>query len=676
MRLLLIPILFFSLLSAAAAQTRAVTEHASSELAVSADGVAPGGKIRIALAQDLEDGWHVYWKNPGESGLPLVFDWTLPEGWSAGAISYPAPHRAMIGPIVDFAHEGAPVFTTELTAPPDAEIGSAATIRLEATWLICADICVPETGVFSLDIPVVATPAANEYAAEIFARADADAPKPLPGKASFGVAGDKVTLRVDGFGEKPKSAYFFPSTEGLSEPSAAQKLSAQKDAFTLQFKGGPALADLGDELDGVIETDGGAYQLTAALDEKAASSSTPSQTAGGGSYLGLLIAAFVGGAILNLMPCVFPILFVKAASMSAAAREHKTLKAHGVLYTLGVVATFALLGGLLIALRAGGEELGWGFHLQSPPVVLLSAYVLFLVALNLAGAFSVGEGFQNVGGGLVAGQSGGTVAFMTGVLAVFVAAPCVGPFLTAPVGAAATLPPVEGFLIFILMGLGLAAPYLALSFIPGLARALPKPGRWMEAFRQALAFPVFAGAAFFLWVLAAQTGPAGLALALGGLIILAAAARLWEWGRSASLVRLLALLALAAALFPAFIVKPAGAEQTVAQSKNEIAFDPADIARRRADGEPVFIDFTAAWCVTCQFNKATVFSSQKVRTAFKDNNVAFVTADWTNRDKTIEEALASFGANGVPLYVYYPPGGEAVVLGQPLTANAIVALFN
>ncbi|MEZ5914323.1 MAG: thioredoxin family protein [Parvularculaceae bacterium] len=388
-----------------------------------------------------------------------------------------------------------------------------------------------------------------------------------------------------------------------------------------------------------------------------------------GSLAALLLAAFFGGAILNL-PCVFPILFVKAASMAkAASGDAPMMRRHGALYAAGVVASFAALGGLLLALRAGGEEIGWGFHLQSPGVVAVSAYVLFAVGLNLAGAFHVGSSVQNLGSGRVAGRGGDFSAFMTGVLAVIVAAPCVGPLLTAPVGAAAVLPAFQGFSIFIAMALGLAAPYVLISFAPGAARALPKPGPWMDRFRQALAFPVFAAAGFFIWVLAAQTGSRGLALAIAGLITVAFAARLWEWGRSGRLLKIAALVVLALALVPVAMLRPVAAS---APKAGAIAFDPADIALRRAAGEPVFVDFTAAWCVTCQVNKLTVLSAAPVRKAFADAGVAFVTADWTNRDPVIERALAEFGANGVPLYVFYPPGGEAIVLDQPLSERRIL----
>ena len=676
----IVAVLALAAAAPAAAQSLVVTDHARSALYAETAGVAPGGAVRLALHQALQPGWHVYWKNPGDSGLPLETIWSLPEGAAASEVSYPAPHRISVGPLVNYGHEGEPVFLVTLTAPAAAPIGSTLDIGLEATWLICADICVPETGAFALSLPVVDRPAPDDGAAAIFAAADAAQPQPAP--ARFNIAGGVLVIEADGL--EADDAYFFPEADDLVAPAAAQRMERRGDVLRVVV---PALKDAAAApLNGVLQVSANgaetSYRIAANTDPSidvapappAASAAMPPPQAG--SLPGLLLAAFIGGAILNLMPCVFPILFVKAASIAAAGADARLMRRHGLLYGAGVVATFALLGGALLALRAAGEGLGWGFHLQSPIVVALSAYVLFVVGLNLAGAFSIGEGVQNLGGGLVASAKGDLAAFLTGVLAVFVAAPCVGPFLTAPVGAAALLPPAAGMAIFIAMALGLAAPYVALSSSPALARRLPRPGPWMDRFRQALAFPVFAASAYFLWVLSAQTGRGGLALALGGLVLIAFATRAWEWGRDARWGRPAAAMTLLAAVASVALLRPAPA--VAAQSgyavSETVPFDAADIARRRAAGEAIFVDFTAAWCVTCQVNKLTVLSSKKVAAAFEAADVTFAVADWTNRDASIEEALATFGANGVPLYVFYPKGGDAVVLPQPLTEGAILSL--
>jgi thiol:disulfide interchange protein DsbD len=673
----------FATFGSAVAQSVVVTDHARSTLYAETTGVAPGGAVRLALHQALEQGWHVYWKNPGDSGLPLETVWTLPDGAGVSAVDYPAPHRIEVGPLVNYGHEGEPVFTATLTAPAGVAAGTTLDLRLEATWLICADICVPETGVFDLSLPVLADPPVNPDAAPIFAAAEAEAP--ASATAAYRAADNQFVIEAAIDGAEASGAYFFPEADNLVAPSAPQRFERAGDKVRLSM---PALKSADGAVKGVIGIDtrdgARAYAVEAVADAAIALSSAPAAAGPApaaaappaASLPGLLFAALIGGAILNLMPCVFPILFVKAASFAAAGTDQKMMRRHGALYAAGVIATFAALGAALLALRAAGEGLGWGFHLQSPIVVALSAYVLFAVGLNLAGAFTVGQGFQNAGAGLLSSAQGDAAAFLTGVLAVFVAAPCVGPFLTAPIGAAAFLPPAAGMAIFIAMALGLAAPYVALSFSPALARRLPKPGPWMERFRQILAFPVFAASAYFIWVLSAQTGRAGLALALAGLVLLALAARLWEWGRQSGWARPAALLSLVVAALPVTLLKPAPAiarEAGYAVGET-IAFDAADIDRRRAAGEAIFIDFTAAWCVTCQFNKLTVLSSKKVAAAFAAADVTLAVADWTNRDETIADALASFGANGVPLYVYYPKGGEAVVLPQPLTEAAILSL--
>jgi thiol:disulfide interchange protein DsbD len=663
----------------AAAQSVAVTDHARSALHAETIGVAPGGAVRLALHQILEPGWHVYWKNPGDSGLPLETIWTLPDGVAASEVDYPAPERIEIGPLVNFGHHGEPVFVMTLTAPASAAIGSAIDVGLEATWLICAEICVPETGSFSLSIPVVAVPAPDASAAATFLAAAAQ--RPTAADARFKIANGVLAIEASGI--EGDGAYFFPEADDLVAPTAPQRFVRRGEAIRLSA---PALKDEKPApLNGVLLVTAGGeearYAIAAAADPAIeiaplAEGSRAAAPPPAGSLPGLLLAAFIGGAILNLMPCVFPILFVKAAAIAAAGAEPRQMRRHGLLYGAGAIVTFAALGATLLALRAAGAGLGWGFHLQSPAVVALSAYVLFVVGLNLVGAFSIGAGLQNVGSGLVSSATDDLAAFLTGVLAVFVAAPCVGPFLTAPVGAAALLAPAGGMAIFVAMALGLAAPYVALSYSPALARRLPRPGPWMERFRQALAFPVFAASAYFLWVLSAQTGRGGLALALGGLVLIAFATRAWEWGRNARWGRPAAALTLLAAAISLALLRPAPAvaAQSGYAGTETIAFDAADIERRRAAGEAIFIDFTAAWCVTCQVNKLAVLSSKKIAAAFDAADVTFAVADWTNRDASIEQALAGFGANGVPLYVFYPSGGEAVVLAQPLTQSAILAL--
>ncbi len=670
----------------ALAAERAVTPHAITTLLPEKDAFEPGETLWFALAQQLEPGWHVYWRNPGDSGLPLDLDWALPEGYSAGEIVYPLPEQIEIPPLANFGHRGEPVFLIPIAAPSSAEIGKVVQVGLKATWLICEEICVPEEAALSLRIPVSAAADPSGGATRIFAEARRDAATEDAGPSTYSSVDGAVIVDMpapkSGFG----SAYFFPEKEGLIEPAAEQKAVVADGRLHLSMKPGFAFDSAKREpLAGVVVFESDGARTGAAINASPTENgsvaplakSAPSSPPQRGLPI-LLLSAFFGGLLLNAMPCVFPVLFIKAASLAKSREAAPAIaRRDGLLYALGVVVSFAALGGLLLSLRAGGAAIGWGFHLQSPPVVLLSAYVLFLAGLNLAGVFHVGESVQGAGAGL-ASRGGAAGAFFTGVLAVVVAAPCIGPLLTAPIGAAVLLPPASGMLIFLALALGLALPFAAISFSPGLARLLPRPGPWMDVFRQALAFPVFAGAAFFLWVLAQQTGSGGLARALGGALLLALAAWLFERSKSggrAWIVRAAAAAATIAAVAPIAdlkLVESANAAQKTYGRLAAAPYNSESLLDFREGGRPVFVDFTAAWCVTCQVNKLTILSSSRVAEAFSESNAVLMTADWTRRDPIVTEALESFGASGVPLYVYYPVSGSPKVLALPLTERSVI----
>jgi thiol:disulfide interchange protein DsbD len=668
--------------TAAAEIAPVVTGHASTRLLPEVSAAQPGATLWLALDQTLDPGWHVYWKNPGDSGLPLDLGWRLPAGFSAGEPLYPLPEQIKIGPLANFGHSNAATFLIPISVP---ESISARTVEigLKATWLICEEICVPEEGAFSLTIPVAAAAEPHPQGAPIVEAARKTLPAPLD--ATFVAGSGGVTLEA-GLNEDFARAFFFPEADGLIEPSADQDVVQAGGKIRIETKAGFAYnPDALENVKGVLvfETQAGerfGRAIDAGPRRDAGASRAPRPPGGAieGGFAGFLIAAFFGGMLLNIMPCVFPVLFIKAASLAKGAGASAAIaRRDGLLYAAGVLATFAALGGLLLALRAGGEALGWGFHLQSPAVVLFSVYVLFLVGLNLAGVFSVGASLQNVGSAAAA-KGGPLSAFATGALAVFVAAPCIGPLLSAPMGAAATLPAASGMAIYLALAAGFALPFTALSTFPRLAGFLPKPGPWMSTFKLVLAFPVFAGAAFFLWVLTEQTGTAGLARALAGGLLLAFAAVMFERSKSGpalSLSRAASIAALALALFGSSgltVVNVATAKDRSYGGLTAVAFDPETIAELRAAGRGVFVDFTAAWCVTCQVNKLTVLSKRSLAAAFAQEDVVLMSADWTRRDPVITEALAQFGANGVPLYVYYPPAGEPSVLAQPLTEQTII----
>ena len=678
------------LAATARAQTVVETEYATTELLAETDGVVPGETLWFAFRQEVREGWHVFWENPGDAGLPLELRWTLPEGFAAGDILHPIPKYIPVGPLASFAHEGEPVFLTSVTAPADLQPGQHATFSVDASWQVCEEICVPEDGRFSLTLPIATPAEVARPHQSVFEAARAALPAAFDGDAAFAARGGAYVLDMqapEGF--SAEGAFFFPAPEGLIKPAGEQEATVADGRLTVSMTPGYAPEYDADALKGVLAfagADGARRGLAvrAAVDGPLASPqdapAVPLASAEANIPL-LFVLAFFGGLILNIMPCVFPIIFVKAASlMQTAGEDMARVRRHGVLYTAGVVATFLLMGAVLLILRAGGEQLGWGFHLQSPLVTALSAYVLFMVGLNLAGLFSVGEGLAGVGDGL-ASRGGGIGAFFTGALAVVVAAPCIGPLLTAPIGAVVLQPPAIGLSILVAMALGLAAPYLALTLAPGLGRALPRPGAWMTVMKQALAFPVFAAAAYFLWVFAQQTTATGLALILAGGVLLAFAAWLFEIskgeGGRAFAVRALSALAVLVALAPLTRLEPAAASTASAddlQRHGAFEAEPYSaeaLAAYRAAGAPVFVDFTAAWCVTCQFNKATVFSSRDLARDFEREGVVFMVADWTLRDAAITEALQGFGASGVPLYAYYAPDGGVEVLPLPLTREGV-----
>ncbi len=670
------------------AQSFVENDYTTTEVIAEADSFAPGETLWFAIRQELRPGWHVFWTNPGDAGLPLDLNWSLPDGYAAGPILHPIPEYIPVGPLASYAHEGVPVFLTSVTAPQSALPGDVINIAIDALWQACEDICVPEEGRFSFSLPVAALSNQNTAYADIFAAARAALPEPYEADASFAAVGGAYVLDIavpEGF--ESENAFFFAGAEGLVEASGTQKMAVSDGRLRISLIPGWLDSYDASVLEGVLDYQvrGGARRglsLAVTLDVPIIKPMPIAHRTARGLPL-LLLFAFLGGAILNIMPCVFPVVFIKAASFMQSAREHPGIvRRDGLLYTAGVLVTFMLMGGALLALRAGGEQFGWGFHLQSPAVVALSAYILLLVGLNLSGVFTVGENITGAGESLAA-KSGGFGAFFTGALAVVVAAPCIGPLLSAPMGAALLLPPLAGMAIFAMLGLGLATPYLLLSFAPGLARMLPKPGAWMAVFKQALAFPVFGAAAYFLWVLSQQASGAGLGAVLAGAVLIAFAA--WAFERSkgegtrALVLRVISALAAVAALAPLTRLETISSVSTEAGrygALESVAYSEDALDAYRQQGVPVFIDFTAAWCVTCQFNKMTIFSDSAVAAEFERRGAVFMVADWTVRDPQITAALERFGASGVPLYVYYSASGVPTVLPLPLTKNSVLTALS
>ncbi|WP_374469164.1 protein-disulfide reductase DsbD family protein [Phenylobacterium sp.] len=695
--------LLMALATAGAAFAEPVnTGHLETELVAESRGIAPGQTIRAALRQDIQEHWHTYWRNPGSSGEASKIEWDpLPSGWATGGFEWPTPKRLPVGPLVNYGYEGEVLLPFTVTAPADARVGETVTLSGTAYFLVCEEICIPEKGEVRLALPITAGPAAEDGKwGPAIRKALAATPKPAPLNAAFERRGDRLALAVAGAplkGADFADAYFFPFAPGVVDHAAPQAIERGPEGLTLTLAPGDdfQVAPGPKALAGVLAlANGAAFEVSAPagpLPAGAAGLGPPPARAPAspGVGLGLPMAALfalLGGLILNLMPCVFPILAMKAASLAGHAHEASGARRQGLAFGAGVLASFVALAAVLIALQAAGAAVGWGFQLQSPPVVAGLALLMLAVALNLSGVFEVGLSLQGAGSGL-ASRGGVTGAFLTGVLAVVVAAPCTAPFMAPALGWALTQTPAAALAVFVALGIGFALPFVAVAFAPGLLARLPRPGPWMDVFKKALAFPMYGAAAWLVWVLTQQAGADGLARVLAAAVVLAAA--LWlagaaqrrrlAGGRSLPIAAgagALGLAAAAGAVWPSYTLAPApGAAETMgamAAAPYE-PYSPERLAELQAEGRPVFVNFTAAWCVSCQVNERVAIARQGVADAMTANNVAYLKADWTRKDEAIATELARHGRAGVPLYlVYGAKGGEPRILPNILTEGTVV----
>jgi thiol:disulfide interchange protein DsbD len=632
--------------------------------------IAPGQAFQLGLRIRLAPRWHSYWRHAGDAGAPTEISLTLPEGSTVGPIAWPIPQAIPFGPLMSFGYYGEVVLPMRITPPPGLRVGEVFSITAAATWLVCDDVCIPEEGSFRLDLPVAAEPQANPDLAPLFAAAAAALPRPSPWQASASVQGDALRLRLTGPGlgrESLKEALFIPGLGGLLDHPAPQKLTQGPDWLELTLKRAERSENLA-QLEGVLlVTDQGGRRLGYEI-------ATPLLP--GAAFLPLwqaLIFALLGGVILNLMPCVFPVLAMKAmalARLGGAARGAVRLEAAA--YTAGAVVSFVALAGLLLVLRNAGMALGWGFQFTSPVFVLAIAWLMLAVGLNLSGVFALGGPIG--AGGHIAARGGFLGSFATGALAVLVASPCTAPFMAAAIGAALIMPAPATLAVFAALGLGLAAPTLILALAPGLARKLPRPGPWMEKLKHIMAFPMYGAALWLVWVLWAQSGWPGVALALAGGLGLGLAA--WVLGRAQrdgrrglQLGAVLAALALVLALpFGLTAAPPPPAAAETAES-----WTPARVEALRAEGKGVFLNVTAAWCITCQVNERIALRRDAVQSAMAARGIFYLKADWTRGDPAIAALLRAHGREGVPLYLFWPPGGgEAVILPEVLTEAMVL----
>ena len=696
--------------------------HTTVELSAESASIAPGKPLTLALHMTPIPQWHTYWKNPGDSGMETTVTWDLPDGFKASELQYPTPTRLPFGgELVNFGYEGPSTLLVTLTPPADLKPGVSVPIKAKADWLVCDDEqCVPEGAELTLTLPV-GDGSANPAKSALFASARAAMPTPVDWEVKFNAEGERFTLEAPWSLPETgiEQVLFYPVEDGLISYTATQDAMVLNGTLRLSTKAGYK-PDATDRVTGVLTVKlrgapkADAFFITATRDKALPAMLPPgkvitsggmgggphgggvdgSQSADSGSAdtvakIGLPLAlgfALLGGLLLNLMPCVFPILSLKALSLARAGGSEREAKQEAVAYTGGVLLTMGLLGGLLLVLRAGGEAVGWAFHLQDPRLVSLLALLMTAIGLNLAGVFEVSTRLAGAGQGLVS-SGGARGAFWTGALAVLVATPCTAPFMAAALGAALTLPPALGLAVYLCLGLGMALPFLLLGFVRPIRALLPRPGAWMDTFRRVLAFPMFGTALWLFWIVGRQVGldamVAGLAIAL--LMALA----LWLAGRAQANGRPMrfgwATAALLVALAGGLTAPKLGAEgagtgssgepQLAAQGLEVQPFTDAKLDTLLASGTPTFVYFTADWCVTCKLNERVALERPQVADAFREAGVSVLVGDWTRRDDEITTVLRRYGRDGVPLYLYFPEGAakdQPVVLPQILTPSLLV----
>jgi thiol:disulfide interchange protein/DsbC/DsbD-like thiol-disulfide interchange protein len=674
------------------------TERIEAELVPMSAWAAPGSTAVVAVRQKIQPGWHTYWRNPGDSGGPTTLNWTLPQGVAAGEVVWPLPQRQRLQGLTNFGYEGEVFLPVPIEIPASARPGTTASLSVRATFLVCsAEMCVPDQMTLALALPIRdgAAPLSGAVGRRIQSVVET---APRPAGITARVILDEATLSLSAAGGPltgltPKQASFFPYEGSVIDHAAAQFGQRGPQGLTLTLAANRDLKTLTGPIRGVLSTDVGSWEITATpgtalpgamgagslepTPDAFGQAEAPAKT-GWPEVLKAAGFAFLGGLILNLMPCVFPVLAMKAASLTRSAHAPAEARRDGIAFTLGVLVSFAVLAAILLILRAGGQAVGWGFQLQSPAVVAALAVLMLAVALNLSGVFEVGARLQAVGGSGAGARlsrlPGGTGAFFTGVLAVVVAAPCTAPFMAFALGAALVMPAPLALIVFLMLGLGLALPYLAVSLSPGLLSKLPKPGRWMVVLQRGLALPMYAAALWLVWVFWRQTDLSPTLLLLAACV--AAAVGLAAVGIFAHRARWARGLGWGALAVAVTLTGVSGHLAASAKTPAELpadAWSEAKVQAALASGRPVLVNFTADWCVSCKINERTALSSPVTARALREANTLYLEGDWTRRDDAITRELERHGRSGVPLYLVYKPGkAEPEVLPQLLTDGVVV----
>jgi thiol:disulfide interchange protein len=676
-----------ALLSVSAAQADgppAPGDLVKAELIPETTSVAAGATLWVDLHLVMKPGWHVYWRNPGDSGLPTAIDWHFPRGFSAGQILWPVPEHFVQNGVGNYGYAGSADLLVPIAAPGVLTSGQTAELEADASWLACADICIPGDAKLPLSLPIAASPpTADPAVAPLFAEAHRRLPAPAPFETRFRDGPHDIRLIVPASaltGLREPKGMFFPNSDSLVDAAAEPSLDRNAEGLELVLRKTSTASAAPATLDGVLALRGAdgaerAFEVSA--------NPVPAAAAQGSiAWWHALLLAFLGGIVLNAMPCVFPILSLKLLSVAQQAHGHRSERLlHGLAYTAGVLVSFALLGGALLALRAGGQAVGWGFQLQSPVFVAMLAYLLLAMGLSLSGAADFGASFAGVGRRL-AGRSGVAGTFFTGVLATVVATPCTAPFMGAALGFALIAPTPIAIGVFLALGFGLAAPYLLASATLRWQRILPRPGAWMDWVKQLLAFPLYGTVAWLVWVLIQEVGPGEAFGALLGLVLIAFAVWIYgqtrpaaRFGRSLGTGLAAAGTALAVMLAASLTAAGGGPAPANAASQQGLLYEPFSTQRLsalEAEGKPVFVNLTAAWCITCLVNERIALDAEAVRKAFAERGVIALKGDWTNQDPEITGFLQQFGRSGVPLYLLYTGKGEPVVLPQILTVATVL----
>lgn len=680
MRLILLVLLLFQGHAVTAAQSPPVQQpHLEARLLSEYQTLQPGQRFSMAVQLQPDEGWHTYWINPGDSGLATSIRWNLPEGLEAAGIQWPVPQLLRVGHLANYGFEGSTHLLTDLILGDDVGPGSIE-ISAQVDWLVCKEICIPGSALLELELNVAdrAEPARSNQ--PYFEQARLAQPLPRDWPVSFELTEGLVSFKIhhpDASSMAYGEVHLFVGASELVEHARPQEIIPTGDALIIRQPRNTYFSQVDDGFPVVLVHDAGAILLTAAAADPGPAAPPQTAISGGIPVAGIgmtsaLLMALLGGLILNLMPCVFPVLSLKAIHL--AKRSERRLS-DALAYTAGVLLSFLFIAGLLLVLRATGEALGWGFQLQNPWLIGALSFLFVAIGLNLSGTYEVATGLMGLGQGR-SGQRGIRASLMMGVLAVTIASPCTAPFMGVALGFAITQPTAMALMIFAALGLGFAAPLLLLAMMPGLSRVLPAPGPWMNTFKQWMAVPMYLTTVWLLWVFGRQQGVDSLGLLMAALVLFIAG--LWWWGvcqmqHRPGRQKIISLLLLGLSLITALAAvktTPAIGERATADAistRNWQPWSPELQASLLQQQLPVFVNMTADWCITCLANERVALETAGTRELFERHDIHYLKGDWTLRDPQITRYLESHGRSGVPLYVLYWPGREAKVLPQILT---------